>query len=939
MNALSPLLRTFIVSTLLILLAACSREDPLFIQGEGLVSTSGKRLVITPVSREINVATTQQYRALLADLEAGTLTDVTDTASWSSSDTSTASVDAQGLASGIAAGSSSIKATVEGLTASANLTVSDLAVVELIVAPPEQATLVGVSRQFTATARFADNRTQEVTTDVAWSSDNTTVSTVDGSGLATALSQGTAAITASLSGVNGTGTLAVLNAAPTGMQIDPPEADLVTGQSLLLAAWLLLDNGDRIEVTREATWASTDGTVFAVSNNDGSKGSGSAIDAGQASAIATLQFAGNSFTDQASITVTAPALTQLLVTPAQTSVPAGTQGLFTATAYYSDNTSANVTNAATWLSTDTAIADVIPDGSQAGLASALSPGVTTIEARFGGLSASAALTVTNATLESLQVTPAEDTLPAGLTTPFYATAQYSDGTSTDVTTQSSWFSSDSAIATLTSDGTAYGNAAGTVTVTATFNSMQASAQLTVTTPNLVALQVTPDIAEIPVETTTRFIATGIYSDNTTRDLSKVATWGGSAPDIARTGITGLAFGITPGSETVTASFQGFSDDATLTVLPGTLQNLVVFPRQRTRIAGSTQQYEAIGFFTDHIADLTDQVSWTSSNNTVATIGSSGIEYGLANALSEGTVTLTANFQGTLATGLLTVEPAVVEQLEVVCTHNTVPAGERLPCNALATYSDGAIQSVRADSDWSTSDTVIGVVNNPGTGIAGLFTGVAPGIVDVSARFAGNTASTSVTVTNATLSSLVVNVFNTTIQVDDQEQFYAEATFSDGSSLDVTDSALWTSGDPGLLSISNASDSKGLGRAQAVGTLTVSADHQGINALSPLITITDMVPPDASDIGKIQILCDNATSRGPVEINVGDIDRCKAWARLKSGGVEDVTDQATWSIDTPTVATGLGLSGDNYYEYQGALRGDTILRAEFGKRAVINIKVY
>jgi trimeric autotransporter adhesin len=49
-------------------------------------------------------------------------------------------------------------------------------------------------------------------------------------------------------------------------------------------------------------------------------------------------------------------------------------------------------------------------------------------------------------------------------------------------------------------------------------------------------------------------------------------------------------------------------------------------------------------------DLTNQVSWTSTNVNVATIKTSGV----ANSVSPGTVTVMANMLGVNATALLTV---------------------------------------------------------------------------------------------------------------------------------------------------------------------------------------------------------------------------------------------------------------------------------------------
>ena len=75
------------------------------------------------------------------------------------------------------------------------------------------------------------------------------------------------------------------------------------------------------------------------------------------------------------------------------------------------------------------------------------------------------------------VTPA-----VGATSQFTAKAALSDGTTQDVTSAATWQSSDTTIATVSSAGAVAGVAAGTVTVTATYQSISGSDQITLVTP-------------------------------------------------------------------------------------------------------------------------------------------------------------------------------------------------------------------------------------------------------------------------------------------------------------------------------------------------------------------------------------------------------------------------------------------------------------------------
>ena len=86
-------------------------------------------------------------------------------------------------------------------------------------------------------------------------------------------------------------------------------------------------------------------------------------------------------------------------------------------------------------------------GTLAGSGIALEEGQATITAQLGAFTDTAQLTVTEAVLARLQVTPANETAPKGTAVQYTATAVYSDATTMDVTDLASWTSSDPEVAT------------------------------------------------------------------------------------------------------------------------------------------------------------------------------------------------------------------------------------------------------------------------------------------------------------------------------------------------------------------------------------------------------------------------------------------------------------------------------------------------------------
>jgi trimeric autotransporter adhesin len=110
---------------------------------------------------------------------------------------------------------------------------------------------------------------------------------------------------------------------------------------------------------------------------------------------------------------------------------------------------------------------------------------------------------------------------------------------------------------------------GTTTITASYGGQTATATLTVQAPTLVSITVSPSVYTIASGTAVQFHATGNYSDNSTLDLTSLVSWSSSDSTVATlsnaSGSQGLATAVNPGSTTVTATLNGVSGTASVTV--------------------------------------------------------------------------------------------------------------------------------------------------------------------------------------------------------------------------------------------------------------------------------------------------------------------------------------------------------------------------------------
>ena len=181
---------------------------------------------------------------------------------WSTSDSSIAAVDSTELVTGVAPGAATVTATVEGRSGSAVVTVVPVPVASVTVEPDSAEVPVGRSVQLTATPRDEDGNVLDGRS-VAWTSSDVGVATVDGNGLVSGVSLGSATITATSEGKSGTAAITVVRLPVDSVSVAPANPAVVVGDTLRLSATTYNDAGEVLE-GRAVTWSSADEAVATV---------------------------------------------------------------------------------------------------------------------------------------------------------------------------------------------------------------------------------------------------------------------------------------------------------------------------------------------------------------------------------------------------------------------------------------------------------------------------------------------------------------------------------------------------------------------------------------------------------------------------------------------------------------------------------------------------
>jgi hypothetical protein len=172
--------------------------------------------------------------------------------------------------------------------------------------------------------------------------------------------------------------------------------------------------------------------------------------------------------------------------------------------------------------------------------------------------------VSSDTLVSITVTPQNPTVQPAKTQQFTATGTLGDGTTKDVSSQATWTSSNTNIATISNTGLASTVAVGNTTISAAMNDVTGSTTLTVSNQVISSIAITPANPTIAVGGTQQFVAIATLSDGTTSNVSSSVTWTSSNPAVATITNTGLASALTAGSTTITATSGSVTATTNLT---------------------------------------------------------------------------------------------------------------------------------------------------------------------------------------------------------------------------------------------------------------------------------------------------------------------------------------------------------------------------------------
>ncbi|MFH2132928.1 MAG: Ig-like domain-containing protein [bacterium] len=671
-----------------------------------------------------------------------------------------------------------------------------------------------------------------------------------------------------------------LGAALTSISVTPANPTLADPSTQQFTATGTYANGSTSDITTSVNWVSEYPAIATISNESNNTANPKGLAKTAITGSTKITARSGDVIGSTTLTVTSAQLKSIEVTPGYASYAyAITPWVqFKATGIYNDGTAIDLTEFATWSSSNTSAATINNVSGSKGLATttATATSTTTITAAYQSVSGSTNLTLNNASLDNSGVvdhrliyTPFNPTLAKKTHQQFKATARLDNGKGQDVTPFVVWNSATTANATISNADDTRGlalmgsNSSVTSVISANLDTLTGSINSTVTisAAYLYELQINPGFPYIAPDIQFPLKAIGIFRDGSVyywQDLTEWVSWSSSDTSLAAisnaNGSKGLLSltqvpGVANRTATITVKsplLTTLTGTTTLTVRSSSLalSSITISPSAPTNYLDTNQTFKAYGSFTDgttsYKQDISQTVVWSSSNTSVAVVSNEGVSHGKTVNRSSGQTTIKATLGDVSGDAAFTVMPDTYTVTALTITPTTLAAftGTDLHLTATATFSNGSssfTQDVTESVFWTSDATGTAMVSNV-EGSRGVVTGIAAGGTNINAiwktyrssvsSYSTITANSPITVVAiASITSLTVSAASTA-GTDGSYQLTATAT--DGTnSQDVTESAIWSSSRPEVASVINIPGRKGklFNNASGSTTITVRIDNE------------------------------------------------------------------------------------------------------------------
>ncbi|MGB9801360.1 MAG: Ig-like domain-containing protein, partial [Arcobacter sp.] len=652
------------------------------------------------------------------------------------------------------------------------------------------------------------------------------------------------------------------------------------------------------------------------------------------------------------------------MSPASLGITAGQAQQLSVVMRYSDGSTQDVTAQASYSVDNSAVATV----SATGLVTAVVPGTATVTISYQGKTATVPVTVTApVTLDSISVQPSQIGLTTGQTQQLAVTAHKSDGSTEDVTGSAQYQSDNTGIATVSASGLVTATAPGTASITVTYQGKTATVPVTVAAPStvlpqgdIIVLKVPQLLQPITYDCAAGFTVTEngvnvpvvkvevkngtngwpysevwLYLERAVTMGSDVVVQYSADPNCPITPASGGTVAIPASTAAVNYSAAPFTIERSTVYVPSSGD--VVYVDLPTRV--NAVDYQGSAGFTIHTGSVTVPVTRVVAEGTqlciypayripsgepvsitytpvegyeIATVGGAPL------VVTTNPVTVTNQSSAPLAF----YDPVVSSDGTTVTM--TVPAdlgSVTYEGNAgFRVYANGQeIPVVKVELDGNKIILYLGVPLVAGQPVNVSYSPVEGQPIATPDNALPEQSAAGDNQSEVTLAGLEVGPAVVNLEEGASQRLKVTARYSSGVAVDVTAIAAYESDNTLVARVSG----DGLVTGVSAGTANITVTYGGQTAVAP-VTVAAPVPV----VESISVM------PSAVNLAAGKTQQLTVTAHLSNGTVQDVTGQASYSVDNSGIA-GVSASGLVAGKAQGTA---TITVSYQGKTATVPVTV-
>jgi uncharacterized protein YjdB len=301
-----------------------------------------------------------------------------------------------------------------------------------------------------------------------------------------------------------------------------------------------------------------------------------------------------------------------------------------------------------------------------------------------------------------------------------------------------WSSVTPAIASVDDKGVVTGVALGTSIITARVDGVSAQVNMLVQ-PLVSSVVLAPSSSTVQIGEQ-RTLTVTVTDKNGLALAGRLVEFSSSNPAVATVNASGVVSGVSVGGATINAKAvqDQVNGTATVNVVQSRVANVAISPAgSQTVFQGTTLQLSATLRDAQNNVLTGRTVNWTTSNQAVATVSSSGLVTGVA----LGAVQITAESEGAASSVQITVQPRPVQTVTLSPNPGTVKQGAQLQMTLdLRDANGNSLTTAGRTVVWESSNRPVATVQD------GVVSGVSQGNATITVTVDGKSASASVTVT-------------------------------------------------------------------------------------------------------------------------------------------------------------------------------------------------